>query len=75
MPESDNDKLGIYSLYLLDTNKTHGGKYTVELEINGNVRWSWMLLQITPLPVKVSTWKNLQTGLRVLNSNIENIYR
>lgn len=35
MPESDNNKLGIYSLYSLDANKTHGGKYTVELEING----------------------------------------
>ena len=35
VPESDSDDLGIYSLYSLDTNKPHCGKYTVELEING----------------------------------------
>ena len=35
--EDNEDELGIYSLYSLDTNKPHLGKYSVEMIINGKV--------------------------------------
>ena len=35
--EDNEDELGVYSMYSLDTNKPHLGKYSVEMIINGKV--------------------------------------